>query len=235
MSNVMEAPQKSVSLIETTVQKVRVATAEVIVIKTTDDYLQAGEFLKTIKAAQGQVEEFFDDDIKKAHELHKSLTTKKKIFMDPLIEAERFVKQARIAYDAKQEELRRKEQEKLDAEAREKERKAKEKLDREAQKALEKGDTAKAEELLEKKEQIVVQAPVAAQRTQEVAGISKRKVWKAQVTDLFSVVKAVAEGRLPLAILEVSQSNLNKHAALIKDSQKIEGVRFYEETIENVR
>jgi hypothetical protein len=62
---------------------------EVAVIKTDDDLMFAAEFQKQIKGTIKKVEEYFEGDIKTAHDLHKSLVAKKKTLTDPLEKAAR--------------------------------------------------------------------------------------------------------------------------------------------------
>lgn len=227
--------EKSVGLIESAVKSIEKNTKAVITIKNADDFAQAGEFLKSIKGAKTSVEEFFDTDVSDAHKLWKSLTSKRKAFMDPLVTAETLVRSARNAYSDKVDRELREAQAKLDQEARDKEAKEKGKLDQKIEKAIAAGDTAKAAELEQKKEEIVVHAPIAQPAIQKTEGISTMKRWVGEVTDMQAFIKAVASGQIPLACIEVRQADLNKHASLIKDTQKIAGVRYYEKIVESVR
>ena len=60
---------------------------EMAVIKSDDDLMFAAEFQKQIKVTIKKVEEYFEGDIKTAHDLHKSLVAKKKTLTDPLEKA----------------------------------------------------------------------------------------------------------------------------------------------------
>jgi multidrug efflux pump subunit AcrA (membrane-fusion protein) len=99
--------------------------AKAITIRTPDEYKGAAEFCKTIKGLQKKVKEAFGDIIEKAYAAHKAAKAKETEHLEPLLKAEAFVKSKMVAYDNAQEELRRKEQERLnriaDAERRKKE------------------------------------------------------------------------------------------------------------------
>ena len=230
----MEDPhERSLTIIESTVKWFK-GWALTVKVKNNDEYAQVGEELKSIKRAQESVKAFFDPDIAKAHELHKSLTAKRKAFLDPLNEAEAAGKSARITWDNEQERLRKAEQDRLDAEARAKEEKEKAKLEAKAQKAEANGDAAAAEAIRERKEQVIVQAPIAAPRTVETAGIKKVKKWKAEVTDPLALIKAVAEGKAPIGLVMPNDQALQRQAVATRDTFHVPGVRFYEITIEAV-
>lgn len=73
--------------IATEIQSIAERAKSYAVISTEDDLLAAGEFQKSVKIAQKRADEFFDADIKRAHELHKSLVTQKKKVVKPLDDA----------------------------------------------------------------------------------------------------------------------------------------------------
>ena len=62
-----------------------------------------------------------------------------------------------------------------------------------------------------------------------VAGESTRTTWKAEVQDLGKLVAAVAAGAVPIAVLEINMTMLNKLVAVSKDKTNIPGVRAYED------
>ncbi len=62
-----------------------------------------------------------------------------------------------------------------------------------------------------------------------VSGESTRTTWKAEVQDLGKLVAAVAAGTVPLAVLEVNTTMLNKLVAVSKAQTSIPGVRVYED------
>ena len=62
-----------------------------------------------------------------------------------------------------------------------------------------------------------------------VSGESTRTTWKAEVQDVAKLVAAVAAGTVPVAVLEVNMTMLNKLVAVTKDQTSIPGVRAYED------
>ena len=62
-----------------------------------------------------------------------------------------------------------------------------------------------------------------------VAGETTRTTWKAEVQDLGKLVAAVATGAVPIAVLEVNMTMLNKLVAVSKEQTNIPGVRAYED------
>ena len=59
--------------------------------------------------------------------------------------------------------------------------------------------------------------------------------WKAEVTDLMSLVKAVAEGRAPLECISANSTFLSAQARSFKKDGVYDGVRFYEDKSISVR
>lgn len=225
------AENKSISLIEMAVKKFQ---GFKVIVKTAADYAEAGTALQRIKEVEDKIGEFFDSDIAKANELHKSLTGKKKAMLDPLIRAKGEIKNARIAFSTEQDRLRQVEQDKLDKAARDEEAKKKAALDKKIEKAEAKGDTASVDALQQQKEQVVVLAPQAAPRVEQVAGIAQSRTWKASVTDFKALVEAVAQGKAPLGLLEVNQAALNSLARATKGMETTPGVKYFEEVSERV-
>ena len=62
-----------------------------------------------------------------------------------------------------------------------------------------------------------------------MSGESTRTTWKAEVQDVAKLVAAVAAGTVPVAVLEVNMTMLNKLVAVTKDQTSIPGVRAYED------
>jgi hypothetical protein len=177
------------------------------------------------KGLLAEVDETFDPGIKKAHELHKELLSKKAKHADPLKAAIKLGNQKILGYD---DEVRRQ------AEAAERKRQAEEDRQREAEeKALEEaavarnsGDTVKAEEILAKADEAAV-APrptYVAPMPTSTPGAQTR--WSAEVTDLKALCAAVASGAVMPEAVEPVMSFLNKIAVSRKtEDLGIPGVR----------
>lgn len=218
-----EIPDEAQALILEATKTVEVAKS--LTINNNEEYETAASQLSAIK--------------KKANELdtkRKSMTkpldeAKKKImdlFRDPiqkLNDAEGFIKRGIASYQHKLEMARREEQRKADEAA----RKERERLERHAAKAAEKGRDEKAQEFEERAS--MVQAPVVAYEAPKVSGVSTRENWKAEVTDLPALVKAVAEGKAPASFLTANMTEINRVAKALRKDADYPGVRVYSETV----
>lgn len=188
-------------------------------IANNQQYAEAGERLKGIKALLKEVGDSFDPIIKKAHDAHKEAVGKKKEHEQPLLEAERIYKTGMLGYQQEQERIRREEQARLEEAA----RKERERLETRAAKAEEKGKDEKAAEL--RAQAATVPAPVVSIETPKVSGISTRESWRAVVFDKTALIKAVAEGKVPDTIILYDQAALNQLARSLKSGLNYPGVR----------
>lgn len=200
-------------------------------IKNTTDYEAVGQELMKIKGVRKQIDGLFDPIINKAHETHKEALASKKQLTEPLDNAERGFKQAMIAYNNEQERIARAEQERLRKIAEEAARKEREKLEAQAMKAMEQGKDEKAEELLEKVEQVIAFTPIVEAETVKVSGVSSRKIWKARITNP-QLVPAYVGG---VELREISMGKLEKYINMTGGTVKIPGVEAFEDTIISAR
>ena len=60
--------------------------------------------------------------------------------------------------------------------------------------------------------------------------LSTRKTYKANVIDKMALVKAVAEGRIPIMAVDVNMTFLNNQARMLKNELKYDGVEVVEES-----
>lgn len=97
-------------------------------------------------------------------------------------------------------------------------RKVAEEAQREAEaretKAIEKGET-RADQAMAKAAEVAAQ-PVVVDVPVSAAGVSRRSTWHAEVVDIASLVKAVSEGRAPMATLIADMRVLNDAAKSLK-------------------
>lgn len=185
-------------------------------------YETAGTLLKEIKSVT-------DDLTKKRIAITKPLDVAKKAVMDlfrtplsRLENAENTVKRAMIKYADDQEKAR------LETERLERERikKEEEKLNKKAEKAEEKGDLTKADELRAKAGDLAYQAPVVAPTAETPKGISMRDDWYAEVTNLAELCRAVVEGKASITFIQPDMTALNKQAKSTKNNWALPGVAF---------
>lgn len=227
-----------------------VEQAKALQITSPEAFEQAGHLLVALKDFARQVEDFWAEDIARAHAAWKGLTTKRASYLDPLKDAitvlsARYAafaqEQKRLAEKARREEeerLRKLEQERLAAEAKAREEEAK-RLEAEAKaadsyderRAIEaEAHQAKAEAADLRQEAATVQAPVLPD-VPAVAlpkGTSVRANWTFRVDDKLALIKAVAAGEVSPESLDVSTTYFTKRAKADKDSVRIPGVTFYD-------
>lgn len=106
-----------------------------------------------------------------------------------------------------------------------------ERIAREAEAARRAAEAQEAAAIAQEKAEIaeLMPAPTVASQKPQVAGLSSREKYKAQVTDMHALVKAVAERPELLGLLKVDESALNKMAGALKAALNIPGVRVYAE------
>ncbi len=152
--------------------------AKAIVIRDQVGYEEAAIALKQLKARMSTLE---DERTK----ITKPMDAAKKAVMDLfrrpqdfLIEAERIMKNAMITYSNEQERIRKAEQARQDEIA----RKERERIETQASKAEAAGKTEKAEALQEKAQMIA--APVVESTVEKTSGISYRTVYEFEIVDV---------------------------------------------------
>ena len=187
--------------------------------------------LTTIK---GRVKEL-DEERKR---ITKPMDDAKKAVMDiykPAIEklgqAETVLKAAITSFQNEQRRL-------ADLAAAEEARKAREeaeKMQAKAEKLEAKGKTEEAD-ALRNVAAMTVAAPRTVAAPTKLAGVSTRKVWKANVTDRAAAIKALADNPAYQHLLTIDEAALNKLAAAMKNpNSPIPGVVFYEDFVMSAR
>ena len=138
--------------------------ATAIKVRDVETYASAGELGKAMKELRSKVVEYFAPLKDAAHKAHKAITAKEAEELKPIDEAITILRSTMNAFTAEQERLRRIEEDKLRKIEEERAAKEREKLLAQAVKAEAKGNGDKAEELLEKAENVYV-APVTVEPT----------------------------------------------------------------------
>lgn len=181
------------------------------------DYERVISFRNVAVERRKLIEETFNPIVEKAHAAHKQAVQTRSLFLDKVVG---IINQIDSNVRAYKRECERKAQEAQDKLRREAEAKAiaeKARLEAKAEKAIEKGNEAKAEELLEKAEQVETIVPTVAPVFEKVKGDTTRKTYRAEVTDFKSLPD---EYKLPNVQL------LNSIARSTKGTMKINGVKF---------
>lgn len=252
-SEIVSIEPATVSRIESRGAELR-AAADRCEITSDSVFETAGKFLVTIRDMRREIDATFDASISAAFAAHKAIVAAKKAHSVPVDDAERIVKGKMGAYRQKQEDEARERQRAAEAEARRIADDARKVAEAEARRVAE---IARAEEVARLKAEgdkkaaaaaakaaiyvpPVVMPPVVVPQVFQpapavAAGVSFREKWTANVIDLMALVRAVASGSAPLALLVADTSMLNKHATAYKDKSPIPGVAFYCEKVVAVR
>ena len=200
------------------------AMASYAAITTGEICEAAGEDLKAIKGAQKRLEDSRTTITKPLLEAQRAVNALFRGPTDTLTEAERIVKRGILGYQ-ETEERKRREAEAAAAEAARKER---EKLEAQAARAAAAGKVEKAEALQANAAAIPERIEIAS-AAPKIAGLAKKSVWWAEVTDKGALVRYVAEHQEWLGFLEVNLVALHGLARAQKDALAIPGVRAVEE------
>ncbi len=204
-----------------------------IVVQDKASYELAGGMIFRLDTFKKQIEEYWADPIKKAHEAHKALVAKREEMLNP-VKAKRMLLSTKMSvWSTEQDRQRRIEQARLDAERRAAEEKERARLEKLAEKAEAKGNTEKAETLRDKAEdvsipQAIVQPEVEKSMKTDAGTITQTKDIVVEVTDEMEIVKAIAAGLLPIGIVTISNSKL-KQAIKLTGAKSVPGCRITEE------
>lgn len=200
------------------------AKAMAIEVKNQEGLTLANDFLQDIKRIGAQICATFDPQAEQAHRLHKSLLAEKKKFMAPLEMAESIIKPKIAEYLTVQEKIRR-EAERKRCEA---EEAAKEKTDKalvQVQALQAKGETAKADALIEKTyakvDAMIAAAPVVPDAP-KTNGLTMRDVWKFVIDN---------EDQIPREYMIPDVVKIGKYVRALGNDAKIPGVRVYSEKV----
>lgn len=194
-----------------------VQEANEIAVSSPESYQRAIDFLRSVKAAQKKVTEFFGPMKKSAHDNWKKTVAAENSVLGPLTDAESAVKRKASSYQQEEERKRIAEQRRLQAEADERARKERERLEKQAAKL--KTPELKEERLAEAES---VAAPVIAlaPTVPKTSGVATRTTWKARVVDVAAV---------PREWMTVNEKALDAFARSTKGSVAVAGVEFYSE------
>ena len=181
-----------------------------------EQYEGLNTFMANVRKLKKEIKATFDPIVKKTKEAHTEACNQRKKHLDPVLKAEEIGNSKMIAYDTEEKRLIAEKEEKLRIAAEKEEKRKKDLLEARAKKAEEAGNLEKAEELREKKEEVVVEAPVLAE-PEKPAGVSFKTTWYAEVID---------KTKLPIEFLMPDMVKLNQAATMYKGTHKIPGVEF---------
>jgi len=193
--------------------------AQRFTVASSDDYVQAGEILKTVKGHYQEIET-------KRKEMTSPLDEAKRRIMDffrqPLEQlgnAERQIKSAMLTFTQEREKARREQEEQLQALARAERERLNKLTSEKLSQALETGNLEKAEEILDAV--VEVATPTVQQEKPKVQGVKTVIRWKYRIVD---------ESLIPREYLIPNEKLLANIAVTTKGTVKIAGIEFYSES-----
>ena len=105
----------------------------------------------------------------------------------------------------------------------------------EAEAAEKAGDNELAAEIIERPIEVATPAPAQPETLGRVAGVSSRKIYRAEVADLGALLKYAASAPSNYSLVEPNTSALNALARQYKEHLSIPGVRVVTEIVRAVR
>jgi len=184
-----------------------------LVIKSAEGFEVAASRLKIIKGALAQIEDARTRITKPINESLRETNAQAKAAATPFLADEYLIKQAMIKYSDEQDRLREAEQHRQNEIA----RKERERLQAIADAAAAKGQENKAEKFQERAAQVV--APIAHQAAPKVVGVSIPMFWDFEVVD---------EKLIPREYFDRSDTRIRKVVTAMQGNTNIPGVRVFQ-------
>lgn len=203
------------------------AFAKEVRIETDEAYQVVGEWVTATNAIRREIDSAFDPQIESAKSSLAVAKSQKARYADPYEEAVRIAKEKLAVWYEKKQALRietEKVARKLAWE------KAEAEKARKAAALTAAGKVEAARAVIERP----TQPQVVIDTTAVVPKIDKlvvRKHWKTEIYDFHSLVKAVADGKVSLSILQPNTAVINKMATALGADLLIPGVRVFQDTI----
>ncbi len=202
-------------------------------IRVTDQvsHQAATDFGVTVKDHLTKIDETFDPSIAQAHKTHKMMLGAKQVHTEKPRQAQGIIRNVIADYLDEQAQIRREAERKaLDARRKAEQEKARQEEEamRKAREAEEAGKVEEAEAILEEE----IQAPIPEAEpvapipeAPKAQGSSARLSWSADVVDMKSLCRAIAEGRQSETLVKPNQTILDAMARSAKGTLDVPGVK----------
>ena len=182
-----------------------------IEVNDIESYRHAAGMILSLMLLKGKINDYWKDPIEKAYATHKSLTGKRSELLAPVEQRINLLKTKVNMYLTD-------ENKRLEAEV----NKEKSRILNQAEKAKDKGNTEKYNDLVEKSEWV----SYSSQKTMQIDGVgkvTKQSDISIEIVDEQKLIKTILDGNAPLRILKINESELKKY---IKDFgiEQIDGV-----------
>jgi len=191
-------------------------------VTTQEQYTTAGDYLRSIKQSSKKLEDLRVSMTKPLDESKRRIMDLFRQPLEKLIQAELALKRGMLGYQQEQERKRREEEDRLQEIA----RKEAERLSRRADKAEDKGNIAKAEELRLKSQETASITPFVAPTIQKAEGTSTKKLWKFEV---------VNSDLIPREYLTPDLIKIGKMVRASGEILSIPGIKIYSEETLSIR
>lgn len=191
-----------------------------LIIRNSDEAALAGVKLRSVKSDLTELDNLLKT---MTAPMNQALKAAREMFARPkalLQRSELNLKNAIQRFQQEQENMRRAEEAKL----REAQRKEQEKADAKALALRAKGKDERADAVLA----AVPSVPTVILADNRLDGISMRKTWKAEVTDIVALVAYIADHSEMLQFIVVNESQLNAFARSTAGAVPLPGVHFYQ-------
>jgi len=203
-----------------------------VIVNDAESYATAGTLVIALDQLKRKINDYWNDPITKAFQVHKSLTAKRAEMLQPVDERRKSLTKKISEYLTLQEQIKREEQRALDEARRIAEQKERERLEKLAIKAEEKGNAEKAEILREKAEDVYIPPAIVIPEVEkttrlETGTASQKKDIAVKVTDEKLVLKEIVDGRLPIGIITISVPKL-KQAIRLTGLKQVPGCTITE-------
>lgn len=204
MDNEMVLKQKAENL---------VMAAREIIINSQDDLATANDFLLATRKGKKGVTAFFAEMRESAHKAWKTICNKEKRISDIFDQADAIASKKIVEYRSEEKRKALEEQRKAERERLEREQKEKERLLKMAEKAEKKGNSDKAEMLINQAVEVfeppvIVEAATKKTEISTLGSVTAVADWEIEIIEPAKVIKAVSLGLLPETILKIEESKI---------------------------
>ena len=196
-----------------------------VTINNDAEMQSVGNLLRMIKTRAGEMNDKRMEITRPMDESKARIMGLFKPIEEKLKNAETIIKRGILSYQQKIADENRRLQLEADKAAKEAEERRKAAIVRDAEQAMEQGKPELAVAYIEKAEAVYI-APVNVAKERRPEGISMSKIWKYEIVDA---------AKIPREFLMIDEKKLQKYAANMKDTAKVEGVRFFEDSIISAR
>lgn len=194
--------------------------AQSLTIVTVEDYSNAGAFLHTIKNRAKEIDTLRMSMTRPLDDAKAKIMSFFRPATDKLNDAATIISRTMITWETEQERIRKEAQAKAEEAARKRSEDENIALAAELERS---GDTELAEQVLTSQVEV---APVKiASSVPRTATAFSRETWSGEVTNLMELVKAIAEGKAPISLVQANMVAINGVARSLKSSMKYPGIR----------